>query len=606
MPISGPGREANAEAVSYEAIRAAWQRLRMPYAPGASESVSVEPPSCAGKTPGSSASTEHAPLRDVLWGWPSPTPCREKRSSAQGRVCSFPSWPEAPTGWAPCPCVRTTVLETGPVWATTLVKTRDDRDSPKGRTLYWYARPSNASGETVCVEGGSRHESTRPSGRSLRTNRRDGCIERCVSASTSWTGACEGPGSERAGPRLVVTYRLSWVQWSRGCRTLTSSRLEGPALSSPSPAGPRFLHARQEHLCSTQRWTERPWTWEDAGRIESRSRVWWFSEPSETAWGALARPPETVQAGPGEPQTKWSTGTRLGRQRVPKWGLSARCDTYLAPWLGRGRGRRHRVLGPDPAAHWRKKRGTEVSRLCPVHCRPRPLGNRRHRKLLWKFGYHWPESQWRNNPKREKRIFYPALHRGKERTHHLLKSRTQCLGFARPRNAACPGTSRAWQVQRRAAPRHFPAASSTLQPEWRLLLGSHWSKGGGSRRAPSAMSGRRGCNRRRGDDSSGLPGQNATASVRFCATENCWAKLSNALPERPAWEIGESRKRDSLISARSSHRWRSWTTRVDIVWPRDRAMTFVARRARSVAVRSSCIKPGSELPSYSCFNAMAW
>ncbi len=304
MPISGPGREANAEAVSYEAIRAAWQRLRMPYAPGASENVSVEPPSCAGKTPGSSASTEHAPLRDVLWGRPSPTPYREKRSSAQGRVCSFPSWPEAPTGWggwAPCPCVRTTVLETGPTWASRrgswerecLLPLMEQGLPPRP----WWRHEATGiarrgglctdmlalrtqSGETVCVEGGSRHESTRPSGRSLRTNRTDGCIEKCVSASASWTGACEGPGSGRAGPRLVVTHRLSWVRWSTGCKTPTSSRLEGPALSRPSPAGPRLPHAREGHPCSTQRWTERPWTWEDAGRTESRSQVWCSHEPA--------------------------------------------------------------------------------------------------------------------------------------------------------------------------------------------------------------------------------------------------------------------------------------------------------------------------------------
>ncbi len=38
-----------------------------------------------------------------------------------GESLLFPSWPEAPTGWggwAPCPCVRTTALETGPVWAS--------------------------------------------------------------------------------------------------------------------------------------------------------------------------------------------------------------------------------------------------------------------------------------------------------------------------------------------------------------------------------------------------------------------------------------------------------------------------------------------------------
>ncbi len=270
----------------------------MPYAPGASENVSVEPPSCAEETPGISALTEHAPPRDVLWGWPSPTPCREKRSSAQGRVCSFLGWPEVPTGWgdwAPYPCVRTTVLETGPEWASRRGSWGYECLLPltvQGRLLrpWWrheatgIARregpctgmlaPRTQSGETVCVEGGSRHGSRRPSGRLLQTNRGDGRIERCVSASTSWTGACEGPDSERAGPGLVVTHRLSWVRWSRGCRTPTSSRLEGPALSRPSPVGPRLLHARQGHPCSALRWTECPWTWGDAGRTESRSRVW--------------------------------------------------------------------------------------------------------------------------------------------------------------------------------------------------------------------------------------------------------------------------------------------------------------------------------------------
>ncbi len=47
MPISGLGREASAEAASYEAVQAALLRLRMPYALGASEIVSVGLPSCA-------------------------------------------------------------------------------------------------------------------------------------------------------------------------------------------------------------------------------------------------------------------------------------------------------------------------------------------------------------------------------------------------------------------------------------------------------------------------------------------------------------------------------------------------------------------------------
>ncbi len=47
------------------------------------------------------------------------TPYREKRSSASARVCSFPSWPEGPTGWgarAPNPCVCITDPETGSYW----------------------------------------------------------------------------------------------------------------------------------------------------------------------------------------------------------------------------------------------------------------------------------------------------------------------------------------------------------------------------------------------------------------------------------------------------------------------------------------------------------
>ncbi len=74
-------------------------------------------------------------------------------------------------------------------------------------------------------------------------------------------------------------------------------------------------------------------------------------------------------------------------------------------------------------------------------------------------------------------------------------------------------------------------------------------------------------------------------------------------------EMGASRKRalsTSFISARLSQRWRSWTTMVDIAVPRDHAVTFVARRAKSVTVRSSCINPGSVLPMCTCLSALAW
>ncbi len=122
MPISGLGSVTFAEVVSYEATPVAWLRLqlRMSYAPGASETVSVVPHFCLWRNSGSSALLGHARPWGAPSYSPSLTPHREKRLSAQGRACSFPSWPEAPTGWgagAPSPWDRTTVLGIGPEWA---------------------------------------------------------------------------------------------------------------------------------------------------------------------------------------------------------------------------------------------------------------------------------------------------------------------------------------------------------------------------------------------------------------------------------------------------------------------------------------------------------
>ncbi len=116
MPTSGPGSVASAEVVSYEAIRAAWLQLQMPYAPGVSETVSVVPHSCLWRNSGSSALLGHVPPWGMPSYSPSLTPHREKRLSAQGRACCFPSWPEAPTGWgagARSPCDRPTALWIG-------------------------------------------------------------------------------------------------------------------------------------------------------------------------------------------------------------------------------------------------------------------------------------------------------------------------------------------------------------------------------------------------------------------------------------------------------------------------------------------------------------
>ncbi len=120
-PTSGLGHGASVEAVSYGAAPAAWLLPQQPYAPGASETVSVVPPSCSWTYLSSSTPTERVPAWGALSDWPSLTPYREKRSSASGRVYSFPSWPVGPTRWgarAPNPCVRITDAETEPVWAS--------------------------------------------------------------------------------------------------------------------------------------------------------------------------------------------------------------------------------------------------------------------------------------------------------------------------------------------------------------------------------------------------------------------------------------------------------------------------------------------------------
>ncbi|XDV34052.1 hypothetical protein PO909_004262 [Leuciscus waleckii] len=99
------------------------------------------------------------------------------------------------------------------------------------------------------------------------------------------------------------------------------------------------------------------------------------------------------------------------------------------------------------------------------------------------------------------------------------------------------------------------------------------------------------------------------ASVCFWAVENFWAKSSTAPPKRPAWDMGASSRRvrsGSRISARFSQRCLSWTTAVDITKPRERAVTFVARRARSVAARSSSKSAGSVLPSCMSRSILAW
>ncbi len=86
-------------------------------------------------------------------------------------------------------------------------------------------------------------------------------------------------------------------------------------------------------------------------------------------------------------------------------------------------------------------------------------------------------------------------------------------------------------------------------------------------------------------------------------------KAFDSITEQPSLGDGASRKRalsTSFISARLSQRWRSWTSMVDNRLPEGPRHDLRCPRARSVAVLSSCIKPGSALPSCICLRALAW
>ncbi len=159
------------------------------------------------------------------------------------------------------------------MWAsfTTLVKTRGDKDSPKGRTLYWYAHPSNAKWRKQSVSG----ENWDMKVCILQVDRckpieKTDTLKDAFLASTILNGSLWGPVSGRIGPGLVLVHHLFWVRWSKGCLN-PDFILAGwiGSICILHQQDPRFLQARQKHLCSTPRWTKCPWT-------ESRNRVWWF------------------------------------------------------------------------------------------------------------------------------------------------------------------------------------------------------------------------------------------------------------------------------------------------------------------------------------------
>ncbi len=261
----------------------------------------------------------------------------------------------------------------------------------------------------------------------------------------------------------------------------------------------------------------------------------------------------------------------------------------------------NRTLG-----YWQNGSWARVRKQGVAHCRPMDLRTQRKRKLLflekvgtagpWTSGGTETEDSPPGPPPGEgAALFSPSPEKEQIPTSPGCPRQGRFVDFL---DDLGPG----WDAGGAA-----PVRGSTRRPRYRFGLGR--SSSGGRRRAPTATG-----RLRPGPGGSGgcciMPGQVCwITSVCCCTAENCWAKPSTVSPNSPAWEMGASRKcalSTSFISTRLSQRWRSWTTMVDIAFPRDHAVTFVARRAKSVTVRSSCINPGSVLPSCPCLSALAW
>ncbi len=194
----------------------------------------------------------------------------------------------------------------------------------------------------------------------------------------------------------------------------------------------------------------------------------------------------------------------------------------------------------------------------------------------------------------KRKILLPTLHQGKERrcSRHLLrKSKFQHLPVARVRAASTTSWTTWGLTGTRGEPlsceRLDALAKVSIRPGaeqlWRTQEGTH-----GDGQTEAWPRGQR------------WMVHHAGAGVLDCLglLLYCRELLGKALDdvaEQPCLGDGASRKRalsTSFISARLSQRWRSWTTMVDIAFPKDRIVTFVARRAKSVTCAAPASSPG--------------
>ncbi len=196
----------------------------------------------------------------------------------------------------------------------------------------------------------------------------------------------------------------------------------------------------------------------------------------------------------------------------------------------------------------------------------------------------------------EKQIIHPALLRGRERcTYPLPKQFPLSLGRPSRGLLLLPLPPVDGGQDGRGG---LPTPSSTaplLEAAADAVRERGWMQGAA---LGDEQAGR--CNRRTGWGSSCLPRQEVLdrLSLLLCSRE-LLGHVTGCVGEEASLgyrNLEEPNFVYVLMSTRHSQKWRSWTTSVDIARPRDRAIPFVARGARSGPVRSSFRTSGSWPP----------
>ncbi len=239
--------------------------------------------------------------------------------------------------------------------------------------------------------------------------------------------------------------------------------------------------------------------------------------------GSVSQAPRNRASGTRGTTDIPTVGQRGGGQGPDSEGIASRSWAWVCGatprWLhgragGTGEGSLNRALLPagDSRGGWGLP-GIAWLNVSRALLKPR---DGRNCSFFWWFGYASGGTKRKENKRFSTR---PSHHH-----HHLPKICPFHLWVARLR-AACTSTCRlVWQGPGRAA----EEAAGGNPRRW----------AGGVAAAGGRVKAAAGCRGR----------ICLIASVCFWASENCWAKLSTALPKRPAWEIGESRKQYLSVS----------------------------------------------------------